>query len=462
MNSMYMPSHCDSEDDKDSDRRGDLAHTPLIGTSPEKVEPDGVQPQVGLGTVRRSPSSESWASSTALGAPVSRSDPLAVLGKAITSRIESRPASSTAIRSMPSASRRAAGRRSASPRAGSRSAPRPPARRCRARRRPAAGRRGGGYGSTPPPISSRRARRRRRGCAAVPGSSNEPTGEVNGWCSGVPAPLLLAPLEHREVHHPQQVVRRRRARGRSGARAPAAARRAPCAAVAALSATISSRSPGCGAELAPDRRALVVGEELGDRRAPAPVLLHERPHEAAGAEALTTSVSPSSSERGTSRAPALRPRTTPPDASAPAKTLNSELSRARRRGHGSRGRSAVSGRSRAEARHRLVVAHPRQRRRRRLDAAGPEQPREHPLDHLDHVVLLDERHLEVELRELRLAVGAQVLVPEAAGDLVVALEAGHHQQLLEQLRRLRQRVEDARAACARARGSRARPPASSA
>ena len=58
---------------------------------------------------------------------------------------------------------------------------------------------------------------------------------------------------------------------------------------------------------------------------------------------------------------------------------------------------------------------------------------------------LDERHLEVELGELGLAVGAQVLVAEAAGDLVVALVAGHHQQLLEELRRLRQRVEVARA-----------------
>ena len=40
-----------------------------------------------------------------------------------------------------------------------------------------------------------------------------------------------------------------------------------------------------------------------------------------------------------------------------------------------------------------------------------------------------------------LAVGAQVLVAETARDLVVAVHAGHHQQLLEQLRRLRQGVE---------------------
>ena len=82
------------------------------------------------------------------------------------------------------------------------------------------------------------------------------------------------------------------------------------------------------------------------------------------------------------------------------------------------------------------------------------------LDELEDVLLLDERHLEVDLRELRLAVGAQVLVAEAARDLEVALEAGHHQQLLELLRRLRQRVELAAVQRGSAPGSRARPPAS--
>ena len=38
-------------------------------------------------------------------------------------------------------------------------------------------------------------------------------------------------------------------------------------------------------------------------------------------------------------------------------------------------------------------------------------------------------------------IGAQILIPEAAGDLVVALEACDHEQLLEDLRRLRQREE---------------------
>jgi hypothetical protein len=55
-----------------------------------------------------------------------------------------------------------------------------------------------------------------------------------------------------------------------------------------------------------------------------------------------------------------------------------------------------------------------------------------------------EAHLQIDLRELKLAVGAQVLVAEAAGDLEVAVEAGDHEDLLEDLRRLRQRVELAR------------------
>ena len=58
----------------------------------------------------------------------------------------------------------------------------------------------------------------------------------------------------------------------------------------------------------------------------------------------------------------------------------------------------------------------------------------------DHVVLVDEAHLDVELGELGLAVRAVVLVAVAPGDLEVTLEAGDHEQLLEQLWRLRQRV----------------------
>ena len=60
------------------------------------------------------------------------------------------------------------------------------------------------------------------------------------------------------------------------------------------------------------------------------------------------------------------------------------------------------------------------------------------------ILLLHEAHLAVDLRELRLAVGPEVLVAEAADNLEIAVVAGHHQQLLEGLGRLGQRVEGSR------------------
>ena len=64
----------------------------------------------------------------------------------------------------------------------------------------------------------------------------------------------------------------------------------------------------------------------------------------------------------------------------------------------------------------------------------------------EQVLLVGEGHLDVELGDLLHAVGAEVFVPEADGDLVVAVEAADHEQLLEDLRRLRQREEAAAAA----------------
>ena len=62
---------------------------------------------------------------------------------------------------------------------------------------------------------------------------------------------------------------------------------------------------------------------------------------------------------------------------------------------------------------------------------------------------VDERRLDVDLRELRLPVLAQILVAKAARDLEVPVEARDHEQLLVELRRLRQRVELARMHAAR-------------
>ena len=70
---------------------------------------------------------------------------------------------------------------------------------------------------------------------------------------------------------------------------------------------------------------------------------------------------------------------------------------------------------------------------------------QHRLDRVEHVVLGDEAHLEIELVEFaRAAVGAGILVAEAGRDLEIAVEARDHDQLLEHLRRLRERVELAR------------------
>ena len=63
------------------------------------------------------------------------------------------------------------------------------------------------------------------------------------------------------------------------------------------------------------------------------------------------------------------------------------------------------------------------------------------LKHLQNVFLLHKRHLAVDLCELRLAVGTQILVAEALGNLEIAVETSHHQKLLVELRRLRKSVE---------------------
>lgn len=60
------------------------------------------------------------------------------------------------------------------------------------------------------------------------------------------------------------------------------------------------------------------------------------------------------------------------------------------------------------------------------------------------VVVIDERHLDVELRELDRTIGARILIAHAARDLHVFAEAADHQNLLEQLRRLGECVEASR------------------
>ena len=70
-----------------------------------------------------------------------------------------------------------------------------------------------------------------------------------------------------------------------------------------------------------------------------------------------------------------------------------------------------------------------------------EQVADHGLGDAHDVGFVEEAGFDVDLGEFRLTVGTQVFVAEALGDLVVTVEAGHHQQLLEQLWRLRQGEE---------------------
>ena len=91
--------------------------------------------------------------------------------------------------------------------------------------------------------------------------------------------------------------------------------------------------------------------------------------------------------------------------------------------------------------HGVVVLDARERQCELLAAELTGHGGDEKLQRGQDVLVLDERHLDVKLGELGLAVGSQVLVAEAAGNLEVAVEAGDHQQLLVELGRLRQRVE---------------------
>ena len=97
---------------------------------------------------------------------------------------------------------------------------------------------------------------------------------------------------------------------------------------------------------------------------------------------------------------------------------------------------------RTETAHRVGIRHPRDRPRQVIADQCPQRGQDLFGDR-HHIVGVDEAHLHIELGELRLTVGAKILIAITAGDLVVPLHPGHHQQLLEQLRTLRQRVERA-------------------
>ena len=91
--------------------------------------------------------------------------------------------------------------------------------------------------------------------------------------------------------------------------------------------------------------------------------------------------------------------------------------------------------------HAFVPGKPRQRHGHLKPEDLARRPLHEPLDHSHHIGRFDKRHLNVELREFGLPIGPQILVAKALGHLHVAVKSGHHQQLLVELRRLRQGEE---------------------
>ena len=82
---------------------------------------------------------------------------------------------------------------------------------------------------------------------------------------------------------------------------------------------------------------------------------------------------------------------------------------------------------------------------RRFEVPNLAQDFGHELvEHFHDFVLVHKGHFDVDLREFRLTVSAEVFITEALGNLEVAVHTGNHQELLVLLRRLRKGVELAR------------------
>ena len=81
--------------------------------------------------------------------------------------------------------------------------------------------------------------------------------------------------------------------------------------------------------------------------------------------------------------------------------------------------------------HRRVVVHHRERVRQLHVHDGLEHVPHHLLEQRADFLLAQERGFAIDLGELRLPVRAQILVAEALGNLIVAVEARYHEELLE-------------------------------
>ena len=250
---------------------------------------------------------------------------------------------------------------------------------------------------------------------------------------------VLVPVEQREVHDPQEVVTLARHVERIGHVAAHAAE--DLVGGQARAGGEHHEVAGLGVGTLTELGHLLVGEELHDRAVDGAVLAEGDPGQALGAEGLSNGL----------ELVDLRAR---PGACA----LGVDALDDGALGVGGTGEHLELGiledvgdvnEVHAVARvglvdavgvHRVPVGDATQRRGH-VDAHLGEGVVEHVLERAHDVVLLDEAHLDVHLRELGLTVGTKVLVAEALGNLVVALDAAHHEQLLQELRGLRQGVE---------------------
>ena len=210
-----------------------------------------------------------------------------------------------------------------------------------------------------------------------------------------------------------------------------------------LSATKTRKSPGAAAHPLGDLGQKLRAEVLGDRRGQRAALLDLEPGQPLGAEVLHDE----RRELVDVFARIAAGRSLDVHAADPIAALghlaeDAELGLAGQIGDVDQFQAETQvGGVVAKPLHRLVVGHPRQRQLELQAEDLLRQPGHQPVDHADDVLRGDERHFQVQLRELRLPVGPQVLVAEATGDLDIAVVAGDHEDLLVELRRLRQGIE---------------------
>ena len=189
----------------------------------------------------------------------------------------------------------------------------------------------------------------------------------------VPAPLLVVPLDQREVGHPQRapLARAHEAEARRELQPQRAERLRRDAGVVGHQ---QQQVAGRGLERRGHRRAArrrTRNFATGERQPPpSSTYAHTRPP---APWPCANSISLSSSARDSSCAPALMPRTTPPPSSTPRKTLNS-VSPQRVAEVADLEPEAHVGPVGAEARDRVVVGQARERRLE-LHPAGRERRR---------------------------------------------------------------------------------------